>query len=214
MDIARSIVRDADLDECSEHETDPLGDFVLYDMMRVCCIFIPFVPLHGFVPLFSFICPFLQTHPLFYILIPLFYLLLVNIDSSLFYKGLVSMRALQICCASREASIRRLKDRLESEANALKKFKELSRTLGQEVIDLNAKLSGMTHQTNELVKENANLKFEVVVLHEQMGKVKEKAIEEYQVSQPYFNEMRGYYGDNFEDFHKQAVLMFPGLNFF
>ena len=59
VDIACSIVQDADLDECLEYETDPLGDSGLYDMMRVCCIFIPFVPLHGFVPLFLFICPFL-----------------------------------------------------------------------------------------------------------------------------------------------------------
>lgn len=40
VDIARSIVRDADLDECSEHETDPLGDSSLHDMMRVCFHFI------------------------------------------------------------------------------------------------------------------------------------------------------------------------------
>ena len=36
MDTARSIIQDADLDECSEHKTDPLGDFGLHDMMRVC----------------------------------------------------------------------------------------------------------------------------------------------------------------------------------
>nr|POF02443.1 hypothetical protein CFP56_28053 [Quercus suber] len=46
-----------------------------------------------------------------------------------------------------------------------------------------------------------------------MDKVKEKAIKEYQVSQPYFDEMGGYYGDKFEDFRKQAILMFPDLDF-
>ena len=46
-----------------------------------------------------------------------------------------------------------------------------------------------------------------------MDKVKEEAIEEYQVSQPYFDEMGGYYGDKFEDFRKQAILMFPDLDF-
>nr|POF23438.1 hypothetical protein CFP56_07350 [Quercus suber] len=35
VDIARFIVRDADLDECSKHETDPLGDSGLHDMIRV-----------------------------------------------------------------------------------------------------------------------------------------------------------------------------------
>lgn len=67
---------------------------------------------------------------------------------------------------------------------------------------MKAKLSGLTHQTDNLVKENANLKPEMAALHEHMEKVKEEAIEEYQVSQHYFNEIRGYYGDGFEDFHK------------
>nr|POE61329.1 hypothetical protein CFP56_48901 [Quercus suber] len=72
MDIARSIVRDANLDGCSEHEIDPLGDFGLHDMMSV-------------------------------------------------------------RCASKEASIKRLKERIGSEADALKKFKESSWTFGQEI---------------------------------------------------------------------------------
>ena len=46
-----------------------------------------------------------------------------------------------------------------------------------------------------------------------MDKVKEEAIKEYQVSQPYFNEIGGYYRDGFEDFQKQVVLMFPNLHF-
>ena len=50
-------------------------------------------------------------------------------------------------------------------------------------------------------------------LSEHMDKVKEEAIEEFQVFQPYFNEMGGYYGDDFEDFQKQAVLLFPNLDF-
>ena len=37
VDTARSIVRDADLDEHSKHETDLLGDSDLFDMIRVCC---------------------------------------------------------------------------------------------------------------------------------------------------------------------------------
>ena len=50
------------------------------------------------------------------------------------------------------------------------------------MVDLKAKLSGMTHQADDLVKENALLKSEVATLHEHMGKVKEEAIEEYQGS--------------------------------
>lgn len=33
------------------------------------------------------------------------------------------------------------------------------------------------------------------------------------MSQPYFNEIGGYYGDSFEDFCKQAILMFLDLDF-
>jgi len=49
------------------------------------------------------------------------------------------------------------------------------------VIELKAKLGGVTHQTEELMKENAVLKSKVVAIHEHMDKVKE-AIEEFQVS--------------------------------
>ena len=89
------------------------------------------------------------------------------------------MRALQVHCASREASIKRLKEHIGSEADALKKFKESSCTLGQKVVDLKAKLSGMTHKANDLEKENVLLKSEVAALHEHMEKVKEEAIKEY-----------------------------------
>ena len=80
------------------------------------------------------------------------------------------IRALQVYCASREVSIKLLKERIGSKMDALKKFKESSRTLGQEMVDLKAKLSGMTHQADDLVKENAFLKFEVAALHEHIGR--------------------------------------------
>lgn len=41
VDTARSIVRDADLDECSEYETDPLGNSSLHDMMRASLLICP-----------------------------------------------------------------------------------------------------------------------------------------------------------------------------
>ena len=123
------------------------------------------------------------------------------------------MHASQVRCASKEASIKCLKERIVSEADALKKFKESSRTLGQEVVDLKDKLSETTYKADELVKENSFLKSEVAALREHMGKVKEESIEKYQGSQPYFNEMGVYYRDGFKDFRKQAILMFPDLDF-
>ena len=95
----------------------------------------------------------------------------------------------------------------------MKQFKESTWSLSQEVIELKAKLSENAHQIDELMKENGNLKIEVASLHEHMDKIKEEAIEEFQVSQPYFNDMGGYYGNSFEDFCKQAVLMFLDLEF-
>ena len=53
----------------------------------------------------------------------------------------------------------------------------------------------------------------MATLHKYIEKVKEETVEEYQVSQPYFNEIGGYYRNKFEVFRKQAVLMFPNLNF-
>ena len=53
---------------------------------------------------------------------------------------------------------------MDSEVDNLKKLK--------------AKLSGMAHPTNDLVKKNANLKPEVVALHEHIEKVKKEAIKE------------------------------------
>lgn len=35
VDIACSIVRDTNLDECFEHEFDPLGESSLHEMMKV-----------------------------------------------------------------------------------------------------------------------------------------------------------------------------------
>lgn len=81
------------------------------------------------------------------------------------------------------------------------------------MIELKAKLSGVTHQADELMKENANVKFEVAALHEHMNKIKEETIKEFRVSQPYFDEMGGYYEDGFDDFCNQATLIFLNLEF-
>ena len=67
VDTTHSIVWDANLDKCSEYETDLLGDFGLYDMVRVCCIsisfdhssstFVPFDSLF-YLSLLTYVCPF------------------------------------------------------------------------------------------------------------------------------------------------------------
>lgn len=52
------------------------------------------------------------------------------------------------------------------------------------MVDLKVKLNGIAQQTDNLMKENSNLKSEVATLHEHMEKVKKEAIEEYQGSNP------------------------------
>lgn len=73
-------------------------------------------------------------------------------------------------------SIKLLKDHLGFKADAFKRFKESSWTFSQEVIDLKVKLSKMAHQTDDLVKENANSKSEAAAFYEHMEKVEEEAI--------------------------------------
>ena len=47
---------------------------------------------------------------------------------------------------------------------------------------------------------------------EHMDQVKADTIVEFQMSQPYFDELGVQYGNDFEDFHKQATLLFPGVD--
>ena len=119
VDTARSIIRDANLDECSKHEIDPLGDSSLFDMMRVCC---------------SIVSPSL-----------LIFIRSLSITFFPFGQGLVRMRALQIRYATREASVKCLRNHLETKLESLKQFKETFLTLGQEVLELKTKLNGFTH---------------------------------------------------------------------
>ena len=46
-----------------------------------------------------------------------------------------------------------------------------------------------------------------------MDKIRDEAVTELQTSQAYFNEIGVQYGDSFEDFRKQAILLFLGLDF-
>ena len=62
VDTTRSIVRDADLDKCSDHETEPLGDFGLFDMMRVCCTIVA-SSVFSFVPFVFHSSPLNYIHP-------------------------------------------------------------------------------------------------------------------------------------------------------
>lgn len=68
-------------------------------------------------------------------------------------------------------------------------------------------------QVNELTKANSNLTIELIVFCEHVDKVRAKAIVDFQVSQSYYDELGIQYDDDFEDFCKQATLLFPGMDF-
>lgn len=74
-------------------------------------------------------------------------------------------------------------------------------------------MEGSTHQVEELTKENSNLRTKLTALCEHVDKVKDEAITKFQTSQAYFDEIGIQYGNGFEDFHKQAILLFPGMDF-
>ena len=64
-----------------------------------------------------------------------------------------------------------------------------------------------------MTKKNSNLKTKLTTLRKHVDKVGDEAVIELQTSQAYCNEMGIQYGDDFEDFRKQAILLFLGLDF-
>nr|POE71697.1 hypothetical protein CFP56_48600 [Quercus suber] len=54
---------------------------------------------------------------------------------------------------------------------------------------------------------------EMTSLQESVDKAKANAIEEFKDSQPFFDLIGSQYGEDFEDFCKQAVLLFPSVDF-
>ena len=64
-----------------------------------------------------------------------------------------------------------------------------------------------------MTKENSNLKTKLIALRKHVDKVRDKAVTVLQTSRAYFKEIGIQYDDGFEDFRKQAILLFLGLNF-
>ena len=78
----------------------------------------------------------------------------------------MKMPALQIRCVAKEAIVKRLRSRLEEEANQLKKYKEGIRTMNGKVKALSEqvkKLDGASRRAEELTA-NATLMAEVTSL--------------------------------------------------
>lgn len=75
------------------------------------------------------------------------------------------------------------------------------------------KLDDVTRWAEELMEANAILTAEVTFLRESIDKAEANAVEEYKDLQPFFNLLGSQYGEGFEDFRKQAVALFPNVDF-
>nr|POE77232.1 hypothetical protein CFP56_36646 [Quercus suber] len=139
-------------------------------------------------------------------------------DSSLFdlMRAFERMHTLKIRYATKEAVDKCLGTHLGEESDQLKKYKEGVLTLNNEVKALTEqvkKLNGATRGIEELMEANAILTAEMTSLRESINKAKANVVKEYKDSQPFFNLVGSQYREGFEDFKKQATVLFPNMDF-
>lgn len=109
-----------------------------------------------------------------------------------------------------------LRTRLAERIDQLKVYKEAIRTFNREVNaqkDKVSQLEGAAYQVEELTKSNTNLTIEVAALRDQVDKVRANAMEEFKDSQPFFDLLGAQYGEGFEDYCQQVILLYPDLDF-
>lgn len=93
-----------------------------------------------------------------------------------------------------------------------KEVQKRGRTLHSKVKALTEqvkKLDGATYRDKELTEADSILTADVTSLRKSMDKAKADAIKEYKDSHPFFNLLGSQYGEGFEDFRKQAAVLFP-----
>ena len=96
-----------------------------------------------------------------------------------------------------------------------KEVQKRGRTLHSKVKALTEqvkKLDGATYRDKELTEADSILTADVTSLRKSMDKAKADAIKEYKDSHPFFNLLGSQYGEGFEDFRKQAVVLFPNVD--
>lgn len=77
-----------------------------------------------------------------------------------------------------------------------------------------AKLKKETCLQEDAEKVKSNLTIELTALCEQMDKAKADIVEEFHVSQPFFDACGIYYGGKFDDCLKQVRAVYPNLDLF
>nr|POF07557.1 hypothetical protein CFP56_47022 [Quercus suber] len=76
-----------------------------------------------------------------------------------------------------------------------------------------SKLDGSTRRFEELTKANSNRRTKLTAFYKHVDKAKANAVAEFKDPQPYFNELGILYDNDFEDFCKKVILLFPDLEF-
>ena len=75
------------------------------------------------------------------------------------------------------------------------------------------KLDGTARRAEELEKVNFILTAKMTSLQESVDKAKANTVKEFKDSQPFFDLLGSQYGEGFEDFYKQVILVFSGVDF-
>ena len=75
-----------------------------------------------------------------------------------------------------------------------------------------ASLENETRYCEDLAKANTNLMTKLAALREQMEQAKVDAMARFRISQPYYDECGGFYGDGFDDYLKQVAALYPHLD--
>lgn len=126
------------------------------------------------------------------------------------------MLALQIRCVTYKVVVKCLRSYLKGEVDQLKKYKEGVCTFKGEVTRLTnqvKRLDGASCWVEELTEANSIQIAEMASLRESVEKAKVDSVNEFKDSQPFFDLLGSQYGEGFEDFWKQTVVLFLDLDF-
>ena len=115
------------------------------------------------------------------------------------------VKALQDHCVAKERVVSRVRKYNVNLLNEQGQYKDVVRTLNNELKETKAKLEEANRQKETLQKE-------LTTLREQVEKAGADAITEFKVSQSFIDSCANYYGTGFDDCLKQVTLASPELD--
>ena len=125
------------------------------------------------------------------------------------------IRALQIRCTAQKVVVKRLRTYLAVDGEKTREYNDAMHTLNWKVNTLTTwveKLDGTARRAEELEKVNFILTAKMTSLQESVDKAKANAVKEFKDSQPFFDLLGSQYGEGFEDFYKQVILVFSSVD--